>query len=231
MAAVAYSVLIAVCGGFEVLAAAFVFSLGMVALARLKTGLLLKRWILVNGFMLMLWLVLPFTGGGEDLYRLGGVGISREGVCLAATITLKSNAIILSLMALLSTMSFVTLGQALHGLRVPRKLVNLFILTCRYIFVLEQEYSKIMRAVKIRGFVPRTSLHTYKTYAYIVGMLFVRASERAERVYNAMCCRGFKGRFYSLVEFRASAGNWLFAAVMIMVMIGLAVLEWGAVYG
>ncbi len=53
MAAVAYSVLIAVCGGFEVLAAAFGFSLGMVALARLKTGLLLKRWILVNGFMLM----------------------------------------------------------------------------------------------------------------------------------------------------------------------------------
>ncbi len=43
-----------------------------------------------------------------------------------------------------------------------------------------------MRAIKIRGFVRGTSLHCYKTCAYLIGMLFVRASARAERVYQVI---------------------------------------------
>ncbi|MEZ4551583.1 MAG: cobalt ECF transporter T component CbiQ, partial [Desulfobacterales bacterium] len=43
-----------------------------------------------------------------------------------------------------------------------------------------------------------------------VGMLLIRASERADRVYNAMRCRGFKGTYYSLTEFRADRRSWIF---------------------
>jgi cobalt/nickel transport system permease protein len=75
------------------------------------------------------------------------------------------------------------------------------LMTYRYIFVLEQESQRLIRAAKIRGFTPGTSLHAYKTYAYLVGMLFVKASERAERVYRAMKCRGFNGRFHCLHAF------------------------------
>jgi cobalt/nickel transport system permease protein len=144
---------------------------------------------------------------------------------LAAQITLKSNAIILAFMALVTTMPFSTLGHALNRLQVPDKIVHLLLMTYRYIFVIEEEYQRLIRAAKVRGFQPGTNLHTYRTYAYVVGMLFVRAGERAERVHQAMLCRGFKRKFYSLQEFRARRSGWMFALIMTVVLLLLVALE------
>ncbi len=224
--AVLFSFTVAFCFSFSALLAAFCAAVVLAVLARLNPATLLKRLLLVNGFVLLLWLFLPWTYGGDTLLRINGLDITRQGVAMAAILSIKCNVILILLVTLVSTMSFVTLGHALHKLRMPAKFVALFVLTYRYIFVIEQEYERIIRAVKIRGFVPRTTLHTYKTYAYIVGMLFVRATERAERVYFAMRCRGYDGRFHSLVEFRFSRGSLLFLLVMSVVIIGIGYLEW-----
>ncbi|MDY6906425.1 MAG: cobalt ECF transporter T component CbiQ [Thermodesulfobacteriota bacterium] len=225
--AVIYALVVAVCTTFPPLILAFSVAAGMICFAHLPAKTLLRRILLVNGFIGLFWVMLPLTYGGTPLFRIGVVTISRPGVLFAALLTLKSNAILLSLIALIATMPFVTLGQAMSRLYLPDKLVNLFLLTYRYIFVIEQEYKRIMRAVKIRGFVPRTSFHTYKTYAYVVGMLFVRASERADRVFAAMRCRGFKGRFYSLAGFRLTRASWLFAGLMTFIVLAIGILEWG----
>jgi cobalt/nickel transport system permease protein len=55
-----------------------------------------------------------------------------------------------------------------------------------------------VNAMKIRGFRPRTDLHTYRTYSYLVGALLVRSFDRSTRILAAMKCRGFKGQFYIL---------------------------------
>jgi len=196
--AVPFSFTVALCYHFSALLVAFCVAATLVLLARLSLAVLVKRLLLVNGFIFLIWLFLPWTYNGDTLFCIKGLDITRQGVMLAAILTIKCNVILMLLIALVSTMSFVTLGHALHELRIPARFIALFVLTYRYIFVIEQEYEKIIRAVKIRGFVPRTTLHTYRTYAYIVGMLFVRATERAERVYFAMKCRGFNGCFYSL---------------------------------
>ena len=91
----------------------------------------------------------------------------------------------------------------------------------------KEEYDRLIRAAKIRGFRPGTNIHTYKTYAYLIGMLFVRASDRANRVHQAMKCRGFNGRFYTLHAFPAHRRNLIFSLAMSGVVFGLAVLEWG----
>jgi cobalt/nickel transport system permease protein len=132
-------------------------------------------------------------------------------------------------MALVATMPFATAGHALHRLRVPDKIVHLLLMTYRYIFVLEQEYLRLGRAAAIRGFRPGTNLHTYRTYAYLVGMLFVKAVDRAERVRAAMLCRGFKGRFYSLQEFRAGSGGAAFLLLMSAAVLGIVALEVGII--
>ncbi len=225
--AVLFSCTVAVCFDFSALLTALGAALILVLLARLNPVKLLKRLFLVNGFVLMLWLFLPWTYSGDAIFSIRGLDITRQGVMLATVLTIKCNVIILLLITMVSTMSFVTMGHALHRLRIPDKFVALFVLTYRYIFVIEQEYQRIIRALKIRGFIPRTNLHTYKTYAYIVGMLFVLATERAERVYFAMRCRGYSGRFYSLSELRSSPGSMVFLLVMIAVMIGIGYLEWG----
>ena len=174
---------------------------------------------------MFLWLVLPFTFKGETLTRIGSFAIYRPGVILAAQITLKSNAILLAFIALIATMSFSTLGHAMYRLRVPEKMVYLLLMTYRYIFVIEEEYLRLMRAAKIRGFRPGTNLNTYRTFSFVIGMLFVRSAARAERVHQAMLCRGFKGKFYSLQEFQTGMAGGLFSIIMTVLIIGLIVME------
>jgi cobalt/nickel transport system permease protein len=228
VSAAAYSCAVALCREFPALVAALVLSLALIAAGRLPITEVLKRLLVVNGLVLFIWAVIPFTFPGEALFRLGPLNAAREGVALAAQITLKSNAIVLAFMALVATMPFATAGHALHRLRVPDKIVHLLLMTYRYLFVIEQEYQRLARAARIRGFRPGTNLHTYRTYAYLVGMLFVRAVDRAERVRWAMLCRGFKRRFYSLQEFKAGAGSVVFCLLISAAVAGIVALELGA---
>jgi cobalt/nickel transport system permease protein len=223
--AAGFSCVVALCREFSALLAALALSMTVVALARLHIGAVLKRLVVVNGLVVFIWVMIPFTFPGEALFHLGPFGAAREGIQLAAQITLKSNAIVLVFMALVATMPLATVGHALHRLRVPDKIVHLFLMTYRYIFVLEQEYDRLVRAACIRGFQPGTNLHTYRTYAYLVGMLFVRAVERAERVRWAMLCRGFKRKFYCLQEFKAGPGSLFFLLLISAAVLGIAALE------
>ena len=77
----------------------------------------------------------------------------------------------------------------------------MLLFTYRYLYVFEQEFHRLVQAMKIRGFQPRTNLHTYRSYAYLAAMLLVRSYDRADRVFQAMLCRGFHGIFYSLRTF------------------------------
>lgn len=198
----------------------------LIPAARLNPAAVLKRLAVIWGFLLFLWLILPWTITGEVVFRIGQLAFTREGLLLCAKISIKANAILMGFIALVSTMDFSTLGYALNYFRLPKKLVHLLLLTYRYVFVIEQEYRRLIRAAKIRNFQPGSNLHTYKTYAYVAGMLFVRASLRAERVYRAMTCRGFSGEFHCLREFTLSPADrirTLIALAGIGVLIGMEV--------
>ena len=223
---VLYSFVVALSYHFSVLIPALVLSSILILISRIRIQEVLKRLVIVNTLLLLLWLLLPFTFKGETLARIGSFAIYRPGVILAAQITLKSNAILLAFIALIATMSLATLGHALHLLGVPEKIVQLLLMTYRYVFVIEQEYQRLIRAAKIRGFRPGTNANTYRTYSYVIGMLFVRAAARAERVHRAMLCRGFSGKFYSLQEFQINSASWAFAMMMTAVIVGLALMEW-----
>jgi cobalt/nickel transport system permease protein len=222
---VLYSFVVALAYQFPVLIGALILSSMLIAISRVSIKEVLRRMLIVNALILLLWPVLPFTFSGETLGRIGPFAIYRPGVVLAAQITLKSNAILLAFIALIATMSFATFGHALHRLRVPEKIVQLLLMTNRYIFVIEQEYQRLIRAAKMRGFQPGTNINTYRTFAYVIGMVFVRAAARAERVYQAMLCRGFKGKFYSLQEFQISTASLAFAIMLTAIIVGLIIME------
>jgi len=225
----AFAVLIAVSHRFPTLIAAVSIGLVLLWQARLDARALVRRLLPVNALIVFFWLVLPWTVPGEPWSRLGPLVFTHEGLRLAAEITLKANAILMVLVALVATHPIATLGYALSRLGVPAKLVQLLLFTYRYIIVIEQEYTRLYRAARMRGFQPRTSLHTYKTFAYLLGMLFVRAANRAQRVYHAMQCRGFRGRFYSLHDFSFTTTDTVWAMLFAGLLIGLAWLEWGVV--
>ncbi|MBN2333023.1 MAG: cobalt ECF transporter T component CbiQ [Deltaproteobacteria bacterium] len=226
VAASAFSFTLALSAGLYTLLSGLLISLSLVLLARLDLYKVFQRLTVVMGFLLLLWFILPWSYGGQTLITIGPLAISRPGVALSIQISLKSTAILLALIALIGTMTTAHLGQALNRLRLPDKIVYLILLTYRYIFVIEHEYQRLLRAARIRNFKPGTNLQTYRTYAYLMGMLFVRAAERATRVHQAMVCRGFGGKFHSLEEFKGTRRDWIFTGLMVVIVGSLIVIEW-----
>ena len=224
--AAAFTVVVAVSYDFTALLIGLILSLCMVLSARLDILAVVRRLLAPVIFLLLLWAVLPWSYEGDALAALGPVTITRQGVTLCAQISLKTVCLMMAFMALVATMTVDTLGHSLNRLQLPDKMVHLLLITYRYLFVIEQEYQRLVRAMKIRNFHPKTNLHSYRTYAYLVGMLFVRASERARRVHSAMICRGFHGRFISLRSFPSNPLNPVFGLGIIISIVLLIMLEW-----
>lgn len=164
-------------------------ALAVAVALRLPARPLLKRLAAANVFILFVWLTVPLTAPDP-----------AEGARLALRITLKCNAILLSLFALTDGISLPRLGCALERLRLPPKLVFLFLFTCRYIHVVGDEWRRLRTAAKLRGFRPGTGLHTCRTVGAMLGLTFVNAIDRSKRVYEAMLLRGFTGSFRTVAE-------------------------------
>ena len=196
--AVAFITVVAISNSFVVVTMALTLAFVLMSLSRLEVRPVMKRLLAANTFTLFIWLTLPLTYGGEEFTRLGPFSLSTEGIQLATLITLKTNCIVLSLIALLGTSRIASLGHALEGLHFSKRLCFLLLFSYRYIFVIYQEYQKLNRAAGLRCFVPTTNIHTYRTYGYLFGMTLVRSWNRATRVHHAMLLRGFNGRLIPL---------------------------------
>jgi cobalt/nickel transport system permease protein len=159
----------------------------------MKMGL--KRLAAVDGLIILTVVLLPFTEPGETAFTFAGLAVSQAGLVLAGMILVKANIILIVLMAQNAGLNALTLSYTLAELKVPAKLVLLMQLSIRYISVMQQEFSRLRCAMKARGFCPNTSLHTWRSFGYLFGMMLVRAMERADRIWLAMKCRGFDGRF------------------------------------
>jgi len=221
-----FSVVVAVSNRFVVLLLGLALGLSMALLARLPVKQVLVRLVPVNLFIIFLWFFLPFTLQGKPLFSVGPLVGTHEGVLYAARISIKANTIMAVLIGLVASTSLLTLGHAMHDLKIPKKLVHLFFFTYRYIYVIHKEYLRLVNAMKVRGFRPGTNMHTYRTFAYLVGMLLVRSSDRADRVHSAMLCRGFRGNLYSLSAFSLRACDVISLILMLILILALGVLEW-----
>lgn len=221
-----YSITVAPMTRIFPLALALGFSVLLIILSKPPIKPLANRVFVAAIFLSFVWIMVPVSISSGDIALIGPFYIERAGIELCQQVTLKAMAILLAFIALVASMPTATLGHALYSLGLPAKLIHLLLLAYRYIFLLEQEYQRLLRAAKMRNFKPGTNTHTYRTYGYLVGMLFVRASERAERVYQAMKCRGFKGQFYTLATYHATPWNAVIGIGVGMVSFGVLFLEW-----
>ncbi|WP_298855640.1 cobalt ECF transporter T component CbiQ [uncultured Ruegeria sp.] len=223
--AVVFAVVTVALSSLTALCAALAVSLSLLTLSRLPWRKTLKRMAMMDGFILFMLVLLPFSMPGDPIFTLWGFPASWQGFWKAVEIALTANAVILSLMVLVGTMEPVTLGHALHRLHCPEKLVYLLMFTIRYIEVLREEYLRLRAAMKVRGFRPTTNWHTYRSFGYLVGMMLVRAIERSERILGAMKCRGFTGRMLLLQDFALTRRDIAFVAGLGVLCTGLIILE------
>jgi cobalt/nickel transport system permease protein len=150
--------------------------LGLAVLSRIPLARLGARLLLIEPVALGVALL--------SLAQPGGLAI------FAATLTRST--LCLSVMVLLAaTTRFTDILRVLWRIRVPALLVTVLALTHRYLFVLVEEAGRMVRARRSRCF-STSRASVWRSSAGVVAHLFVRGSERAERVYAAMCARGWK---------------------------------------
>lgn len=226
VATCAFAATVVALKSFPPLLVALLAGLAIMRMADLPPLRTLKRVVAMDGFIVFMLVMLPFTTPGETAFTVLGFAATHEGLILAAQIALKANAVVLVAMALLGTMEPVVLGHALYRLKLPENLIHLMLFTVRYIDVIHEEYQRMRLAMRARGFKPRNGRHTYKSFGYLIGMMLVRSLERSERIMEAMKCRGFCGRLEILDNLTFRRGDAAFIGFAAVLLAILATLEY-----
>jgi cobalt/nickel transport system permease protein len=98
-------------------------------------------------------------------------------------------------------------------LKVPAPLTAIAMFMVRYLELVAGELGRMRVAMTARGYDPRW-LWQAKPIAASAGAMFIRSYERGERVHAAMLSRGYTGAMPDLNQRRATATEWLTAAIL-----------------
>jgi cobalt/nickel transport system permease protein len=213
-------------GAFAALATLWVALIVASAVAGLGPWRLSRGAVIAAPFLLAA-VPIVFTAGGEPIARIGPLEVSAEGLVIFATVATKSWLSVQAALLLAYTTPFHDLIDALRDLRVPRILVAIIGFMYRYLAVIGEEASRMMRARSARsadavegGHRPGLGWRARVT-GQMVGSLFLRSYERSERIYVAMQARGFDGTFRHLGGRAISARSWLTLAVLLAALVGV----------
>lgn len=161
-------------GWLFVSVAAFLMSIAVVS--RIPPTFLLRRLILLEPFVVGVAVLTAFQPGGMEV---------------ALSIAIRSTLCLGTMILLTNTTPFADLLAVFRRVRMPALLITVLALMYRYLFVVIDEAERMHRARKSRTFT-KEKAHVWASLASLVGQLFVRSTERAERIYAAMCARGWR---------------------------------------
>jgi cobalt/nickel transport system permease protein len=201
---------------------ALALGLSLLLISRLPGRWIRGRLAIFAFAALPFLLVLPFTldtdGTGWDV---GPVRVSERGLVVGCAVFARCLAIGCLALILIGTAPLHHTLAAAHKLKVPGLLVLLTGLAYRYAFLLAAEMRQIRVALRTRGFRMRANRHSYRTIGHVTGAVLVRGADRAERVSEAMRCRGFDGTFHTIDTFRTTAADIISFAAFVAVVVGL----------
>lgn len=206
----------------DIQAAALMFGLAMsFALLQALNAQMWHRLLHIEGFVALLAITLPFTIPGHEIFSLGPLSASVEGLTRAAVVGLKITTSSILILSLLAREEPERIGSALHQLKMPATLTKMFVLMVRYLSLIRSESQRLRDAMKARSFIPRSDRHTWTSYGRLIGMILLRAMERAARVEEAMRCRGYTGRLPHAALPAPRALDWMIASVLVFLSIGV----------
>jgi cobalt/nickel transport system permease protein len=144
----------------------------------------LRRLVPVNMMAVLLWL--PLVAGASP----GS----------AALYTLRINCAALVYMRFVMPMGISLIASSLSALRLPEKLVSLFVLTWRYIFLLHEGFATALASMRLR-LPDNRVLSRWRSLAAVFAAALTRSAFRAEKIRIALSSRGFEGSFPVTVSF------------------------------
>ena len=146
----------------------------------------LKRWFALIIFIALMWATLSWKIGEN------GIELNFQGIELAEKLSLRTHLLLISLWLFLWNINDAVLVQAIGKLPLPEKLIQLFVLTVRYIALLGELRQKMDIAMRARGFRPGLNRRTLYVTAQSVALLLIHALLKAETAQMALKCRGFQ---------------------------------------
>ncbi|MBD6616873.1 energy-coupling factor transporter transmembrane protein EcfT [Komarekiella sp. 'clone 1'] len=153
----------------------------------------------VYGAIALLWVALLRV----PIRRMGGL-LGTELIFLsllalplgwerASFLLVRSLVCLITMNSFLLTLPPHSFGIALKSLPVPAPLKENLLLTGQYMEILLSEVTRMQRSAQLRGLNGTTGWLRYASAA-MIGALYLRTLDRAERVYAAMITRGYNGQ-------------------------------------
>ncbi|HHF3586890.1 TPA: energy-coupling factor transporter transmembrane protein EcfT [Haemophilus influenzae] len=146
----------------------------------------LKRWFALVIFIALMWATLSWQIGEN------GIELNFQGIELAEKLSLRTHLLLISLWLFLWNINDAVLVQAIGKLPLPEKLIQLFVLTVRYIALLGELRQKMDIAMRARGFRRGLNRRTLYVTAQSVALLLIHALLKAETAQMALKCCGFQ---------------------------------------
>ncbi|EGT75696.1 Putative cobalt transport protein [Haemophilus haemolyticus M19107] len=148
----------------------------------------LKRWFALIIFIALMWATLSWKIGEN------GIELNFQGIELAEKLSLRTHLLLISLWLFLWNINDAVLVQAIGKLPLPEKLIQLFVLTIRYIALLGELRQKMDIAMRARGFRPGLNRRTLYVTAQSVALLLIHALLKAETAQMALKMSWFSVR-------------------------------------
>lgn len=186
----------------------------------------LRRALPALPFVLAVVVFLPFVKPGAERWAtsLGPwrIAVTDEGWAAFQLVTAKSLLAVGAMAVIGASTSLPETARALRDLRVPTLLVLVILLTLRYLSLMREEAGTLLRARDLRRFGRRLP-GEWASLGHLVGTLFVRTLERADRVHGAMRLRGFAGEYRLLHEraFGVADVAYLVAVAAVATVLGV----------
>ncbi|MBN3038212.1 MAG: cobalt ECF transporter T component CbiQ [Candidatus Omnitrophica bacterium] len=196
----------------------------LIVLSKIPVGFIFKRSLVVIPFVLMVTAFIPFLKEGEIAggYSLGSLRltVTYSGLMVFWNVMIKSYLCVLSMIVLMTSTRFSDFLKAMERLKVPRIFTMILSFMYRYIFVFEDELMKMRQAKESRSVGGPKHVHI-KALAHMLGVLFIRAYERGEKIYLAMCSRGFTGEVHTISNFQIKRSDLYFIVIIAGVLTGI----------
>jgi cobalt/nickel transport system permease protein len=162
------------------------------AFAEIPVAPILKMILLIEPLIIGIGILNPLFDHSKVV--LGGIAVSRGWITFLS-IFIKCSLTVTASILLIATTGMDRLAAALRMLKIPKIFVLQLLLTYRYISVLIEEVSRMMRAYSLRA--PGQKGIKWSVWGSFAGQILLRTFERAERVYQAMSLRGFTGEYHT----------------------------------
>ncbi|MFQ5398145.1 MAG: cobalt ECF transporter T component CbiQ [Anaerolineae bacterium] len=198
-------------------------------LAQIGPSFVLKRALVALPFALAAVTVL-FTLPGRPLLMLHlgrwDMVLTDTGLRRFLSILVRSWLSVQMAILLTAVTPFPDLIHALRHLRVPHPIVTIISFMYRYLFLLVDEASRLLRAREARSAEPAVGRGgsirwRAQVTGHMAGQLFLRSYERSERVYQAMLSRGYRGHMLTINPHTMRRPDWVTLAAAVSWLVAL----------